>query len=88
LSISAATPKILEAAMKIPKFFDRSSEVTLQQEKQLEVQRRIALRAGQITGSACRRGLYEHDNCSPYQPCHDLCPVVTPPSEGEEKRNS
>lgn len=36
-------------------------------------------RLNQITQSVCRRGEHNDVKCSPYAPCYDVCPVITPP---------
>jgi hypothetical protein len=38
-------------------------------------------RIGQINKTVCRRGMDGSLNCSPYTPCHDICPVFSPPTE-------
>jgi hypothetical protein len=49
-----------------------------QDEKSETLRKRAEFRLSQFTQPVCRRG-EEGRNCSPFHPCHDICPVYTLP---------
>lgn len=64
--------------------FSRDGKKTRQDEQREASKKKTALRLGAINGTVCRRGSYDHLNCSPYLPCFDICPVAAAPGVLDE----